>query len=443
MVRTPNRGYSQLHELGNGSRLVAQSPPSRAYRGLSPQRALVPSHPRISPGPSSSLVSVNGANVHNMLSDLVELSQSIAAILEQEPSAASLGGGNTAVDSRQQATLKAQEIERIVKRVEAHFISKLSAAESANRELESQVRRLSEQVESLQAQLSSAAGGEPRRAGVDFAPMVRGGLKEQGQALEDLSKSWATGGPAEHDSDVEQLRRVLLAEKRQRLLVEEQTQSLTEQHAKVVATLERRLHKQEDQLRDLINAMERHTGGATSAVTTVSLSPSPGRPSTPRHILRQQLAQHQQTQRALQQYRAHLGQDSAVPDPEAASEGEGDGEEDYLDTLGLGELRTTVELLTEHGGKTSGEDRAAPPTEPERVAAKSSTNPAEIVVSQPASQPTRPSTAAPPVVAPPPPAASVVPSAAASGAAEATSEVDDITAFLDNITKELESIGAD
>jgi hypothetical protein len=48
---------------------------------------------------------------------------------------------------------------------------------------------------------------------------------------------------------------MLVGEKRQRLLVEEQTQDLADQHAKVIVTLEQRLRKQEKQIQDLTKAL--------------------------------------------------------------------------------------------------------------------------------------------------------------------------------------------
>ncbi|CAD2216433.1 hypothetical protein, conserved [Angomonas deanei] len=186
--------------------------------------------------------------VQSLVNDLIEISQSIALYLEQEPVQ------NQGVSDRNSAALKAQEIERIVRRVESHYVDKLEAAKKREEALLRKVELLSE------------------------------GAKESG------------------DPGSNALRQSLLAEKRQRLQVEEQTQQMAEQHVKVVNTLEKRLTKQENQLRELLSIVESRGSSETTTST-----------NTPRRLLRQQLAQHQETQRALEQYRQQIFDGSGGP----------------------------------------------------------------------------------------------------------------------------------
>lgn len=377
--------------------------------------------------PLSTSVGRNGrgpsvGNVQSMLNDLVQLSHSIATYLEQEPASGMLASGYgghspatsttgavTGGGAHETAALKAQEIERIVGRVQTHFKAKVEALERENDE--------------LRRQLAEARAGRVGRGAMPERS-VRRGIEAQEDALTELDKTWAAGDSSAHP-DVEQLRRVLLAEKRQRLLVEEQTQSLTEQHAKVVSTLERRLRKQEDQLRDLIHAVDRsynvggNPGGSRSqgpsSPTAANAAPAAvaGGLGTPRRLLRQQLAQHQQTQRALQQYREHIAPTAHVDQGAAQTlhEDAQADDDDYLDSLGLADVRATLQAL----------QRSAPPTV--TAAVTGNTNTGKELATSPVA---------------------TVGQQQSSGAPQNTSgSVDDIGAYLDSITKELETLGAD
>lgn len=361
-----------------------------------------------------------GTSVHHMLSELVDLSQSIAALLEQEavPHAPALTSSSSA--RQKEAGLKTQEIERIVRRVEAHFVDKVQTLEATNTTLKDEVRHLREalKAQSRSESVKTAATQD-----------VRGGLREEIEALDALDRAWTSEGNGTAPlTEAEQLRRVLLAEKRQRLRVEEQTQSLTEQHAKVVGTLERRLKKQEEQLYDLIAAIDRGCPGGPASPTRSTDRGSSHRLPTPRHLLRQQLAQHQQTQRALQEYKENLRYESPSPsqsDDVAA-----------MEELGLDDVRRTLESIRSSKPLTVKEHTLATPKESptvvpapaplEKTAAALSHDEPEIVYTS--------VTAAPTPQAPP--------SQPHRSVAMTTREVDEITNFLDNITKELESLDA-
>ena len=75
-----------------------------------------------------------------MLNELVVLSRSIADLLEHEE--LSPTPALTSSARQQEAGLKTQEIERIVRRVEAHFVDKVQALEATNATLRVEVRQL-------------------------------------------------------------------------------------------------------------------------------------------------------------------------------------------------------------------------------------------------------------------------------------------------------------
>ncbi|KPA84505.1 hypothetical protein ABB37_01052 [Leptomonas pyrrhocoris] len=352
-----------------------------------------------------------------MLAELVDLSNSIAALLGQEALSPTPALSSSA--RQLEAGLKTQEIERIVHRVEAHFVDKIQTLEATNTTLKDEVRQLREALQRAQAR----SEGTKSAAAHD----VRGGLKEEIEALDALDKAWTRESDgAAGLTEAEQLRRVLLAEKRQRLRVEEQTQSLTEQHAKVVGTLERRLKKQEDQLYDLIAAIDRGYAGASSPTPTRSTERgSSHRLPTPRHLLRQQLAQHQQTQRALQEYKENLRYEPPSPtqsDDVAA-----------MEELDLGDVRRTLESIRSSKPLTVKEQ-----TQPQLEAAIDAAPSAAPATSHPHTDPEIVSTSVSTTKA----ATPTPPPLPQHPALVTTREVDEITVFLDNITKELESLDA-
>lgn len=462
-------GYAQPHSFSTPTAGrwrspggVAERPPPREEPARPTQ---LRSHPRPSAGPHAPSLtptperrhrqlvsrspqsSVPGASVHHMLTELVDLSHSIAALLEQEGGLSPTPPALTSSARQQEAGLKTQEIERIVHRVEAHFVDKIQTLEATNATLKEEVRQLRDAL--AQAQVRSE---HPKTAAAALRD-VRGGLKDEIEALDALDKAWmgdgGGGGAAAAQSEAEQLRRVLLAEKRQRLRVEEQTQSLTEQHAKVVGTLERRLKKQEDQLYDLIAAIDRGYSGAPASPTRSTERGSSHRLPTPRHLLRQQLAQHQQTQRALQEYKENLRYESPSPtqSDDAAAMAE----------LGLDDVRRTLESIRSSKpltvqAQTQVKPKATPPP---------AVNAAAVVADDDddgnATVPSAPRHEEPEIVytsvsafnaaapTPPPPPSQQQPAqppAAQKQALFSTREVDEITSFLDNITKELESLDA-
>lgn len=417
----------QLREEPRVSQLRSHPRPSGAMNGAAAtptperrQRALV-SH--------STPSSVPSASVHHMLTELVDLSHSIAALLEQEATSPTPALTSSSSARQQEAGLKTQEIERIVRRVEAHFVDKVQTLEATNTNLKDEVRQLRAALEAQSRTGSGKAAAAPHD--------VRGGLREEIEALDALDRAWSSeGSTGAALTEAEQLRRVLLAEKRQRLRVEEQTQSLTEQHAKVVGTLERRLKKQEEQLYDLIAAIDRGYTAVPGSPTRSSERGSSHRLPTPRHLLRQQLAQHQQTQRALQEYKENLRFESPSPtqsDDVAA-----------MEELGLDDVRRTLESIRSSKPLTVREQTHAAPTTPTTApAAAAAAAPPQTRVPPAAAPPssrhdepeivyTSVTSAPTPPPPPPPPRTAFI----------SRREVDDITNFLDNITKELESLDA-
>jgi hypothetical protein len=269
---------------------------------------------------------VSGAQVANMLETIVALSQRIASHLTT-PNSGVVPAGTPASNGLQQqvvlgdtaasqGALKAQEVERIVKRVEAHFQARQDKAKELldqQTELLRQVQQskdleianLKLRIRDLEQQLTSSrypefclpvedhngnkgpggGGSSPNgEAAASFgnhlSPMnavARQRLQQQRAALSELEQQWGFISPSNPDAmasahpsapvgsartnDTNHLRLMLVGEKRQRLLVEEQTQDLAEQHAKVIMTLEQRLRKQEKQIHDLTQALTATSNG--------------------------------------------------------------------------------------------------------------------------------------------------------------------------------------
>ena len=264
----------------------------------------------------SGRIVVSSAQVTNMLETIVALSQSIASQLSTVPGTAAasqppqLQAGCSANSDGAASALKAQEIERIVRRVESHYQAR---TDEARRLLDQQTELLRQvqaskdgEIASLRAKISDLEqllatrsqypefclpvedGGASRPAaasrnvlgdasspdGHNLSPMTavaRQRLQQQRAALSELEQQWGfispttlEGAPtapvptavtSARTNDTNHLRLMLVSEKRQRLLVEEQTQDLAEQHAKVIQTLEQRLRKQEKQIADLTGAL--------------------------------------------------------------------------------------------------------------------------------------------------------------------------------------------
>lgn len=234
---------------------VGASSPNASYRAASSQRN------RNSP-PVDETIGL-------MLTDLVSLSHNIERYLAENPTAVK-GSPNARV-------LKAEEIERVVRRVEVHFKSRVDELDRIVQEQKDVILQLSKEREMWKRRAEAA--GEPRRqSGHDLSntPATSTALSD---CVGDATPRDATARP----HDVQQLRQTLAEEKRQRLLVEEQTQHLTEQHAKVVNTLEQRIRKQEKQLQSMVEVFEQHGGGSNGA-GGVGIMSSGGGSGTPRSL---------------------------------------------------------------------------------------------------------------------------------------------------------------
>lgn len=169
-----------------------------------------------------------------MLTDLVTLSHNIERYIAENPLAVS--GGNQS--SPNQRALKAEEIERVVRRVEVHFKARIEELDKIVQEQKEAIVQLSREREMWKRR--AEAGGEAS------------------SSKRDLEVASDAATPRDTMKDVQNLRQTLAEEKRQRLLVEEQTQHLTEQHTKVVNTLEQRIRKQEKQLQSMVEVFEQH-----------------------------------------------------------------------------------------------------------------------------------------------------------------------------------------
>ncbi|ORC92563.1 uncharacterized protein TM35_000033160 [Trypanosoma theileri] len=265
----------------------------------------------------------NGNPVRHLLSELVEISQTLASYLQdasmltKEVVPHNIDGLATSQQQQQQqhATLKAQEIERIVRRVECHFVEKITAMERKEKEQASEIADLKKEIRRLsqgEGRTVSSHHLLNNKATGYQVPYLSD--EKQEEIYRGSSNSISNSINNTGDSEIEFLRRTLQEEKRQRLFVEEQTQSLTEQHGRVVRTLERRLQKQEDQLRELIASLEHQQNQQQQQQQQFPFVSSPNIQSssltgltTPRRLLRQQLAQHEQTHRALEAYRHSVG----------------------------------------------------------------------------------------------------------------------------------------
>ncbi|RNF25592.1 uncharacterized protein Tco025E_02181 [Trypanosoma conorhini] len=403
----------------------------------------------------------NGYQVRHLLSELVEISQALAAYLQdgspprmQQPQQASPrsvnGGAKSGPHSQQQATLKAQEIERIVKRVESHFAAKIASMEQREKEqaaviaeLRKELRRYLQQEGPISTTLPA---GKNRDLGTSSRPDLHPAGAAYGARTTTTTTATTSNGAAgdvhsEQVTEVEHLRCMLQEEKRQRLFVEEQTQSLSEQHGRVVMTLERRLQKQEEQLRELIASLDHRAQFAPPSPN--SRSPAASQLShaaavtSPRLSLRQQLTQHEQAQRAFDTYHqnprgAHglntstrdtLSADNSRMNPNRDTGAALDGD-DFLVDLGLAEPKPG--MRTESDPHKSGQEavtssllKQSPPQPKSREQYQEQQRSQQQLYS-----------------------VKHATNVMDADATKAAAEVDDIAAFLDNITQELESIDA-
>lgn len=218
--------------------------------------------------------------IGHMLSDLVNISHNIERYISSNPAALA-----------QPKSLHADDVERIVRRVESHFKGKLEQLEGLVQEQKDVIVQLSRERDQWKKKaeaLSSSASSAQHSIG----DAVRSSIAQRSAALSELEKTWVTdedvaahaAAPKGRDAEIHQLRHILLEEKRQRLLVEEQTQSLTEQHAKVVNTLELRIRKQEKQLQVIMDAFEQQQGAQSAAVVPQAEDHANGTRGTPRSL---------------------------------------------------------------------------------------------------------------------------------------------------------------
>ncbi|EKF31344.1 hypothetical protein MOQ_004821 [Trypanosoma cruzi marinkellei] len=416
----------------------------------------------------------NGHQVRHLLSELVEISHTLAEYLQGEPSALMLqqqaspinsdGGFATRPHSQKQATLKAQEIERIVKRVESHFSEKIASMEKRDKEqtaviieLRKEIQRLQQQDRPFSPPLSSSREGDFRTSsrsaqyptGASNGTHTVTTTNKNNNSTTTASKNANGNSPSEHVAEVENLRRMLQEEKRQRLFVEEQTQSLSEQHGRVVMTLERRLQKQEDQLCELIASLDHQSQLASSSPSAQSPPASRALPATalssPRRLLRQQLAQHEQTRRVLDAYRRNLRgaqglttttRDNLSVDNSRTDSNHGNDnavdENNILVELGLADPKPV--LRAECGIRNAAQVPAHPSLLKHSPPLTQPRQQQQAINQQPSSA-ARQHQQRPYDVEK---VTNVIDASAVNGVAE----VDDIAAFLDNITQELESIDA-
>jgi hypothetical protein len=282
---TPNR-YAERPPFTTSTQTYQRSttPVAPARRGTSPNasaryrvdfgRAVqhqpqlsTPYQPRVGAhSPASSIRPVSAQRARNsppmgeaigsMLTDLVALSHHIERYLRENPGAVQ--------GTSPQRALKAEEIERVVRRVEGHFKARVAELDQIVQEQKDVIIQLSREREMWKKRAENAE------------QLHKQPLAQHDDIIGDATPREATQRP----SDANHLRQVLAEEKRQRLLVEEQTQHLTEQHGKVVHTLEQRIRKQERQLQSMMEALEQH-GNSNNGSGVVT---SGGGSGTPRSL---------------------------------------------------------------------------------------------------------------------------------------------------------------
>lgn len=246
--------------------------------------------------------SEDGNPVQHLLLELVDISQTLATYLQNgggdfvlQQKRAQFENVNRAVfpqqhgqqqqqEQRQQATLKAQEIERIVRRVENHFAQKIASMQQKEKEQTKKIAELTAELCRLQQEKQQATDNSRNLSILQGSPTfsVDGLSGGEGASRFQQNQEFTAKGncvvattnnnASDSNSEANNLRRMLQEEKRQRLFVEEQTQSLTEQHSRVVSTLERRLQKQEEQLRELAASLEHKASAPAESSASQSSS---------------------------------------------------------------------------------------------------------------------------------------------------------------------------
>lgn len=202
-------------------------------------------------------------NVASMLKNIAELASQIAhqavsaehvssqneqlAITNNENSSTSQQSSSPNANTAAASALKAQEIERIVRRVEAHYSSKMASITEERDEALAKVALLEQRIEELQPSSRAVAYASSN----NNSPIKNGDTPQNNNNPQNLQMT----------------QKQLQIERQQRMLVEEQSQKLSESHSRTVAGLEERIRRQERQIRDLYTTLALHSGhnNATSA----------------------------------------------------------------------------------------------------------------------------------------------------------------------------------
>lgn len=133
-------------------------------------------------------------------------------------------------------SLQKDEVAQVVRRTSRHYLIKISNLMQEKEKLQKQVSRLQNMV------LRQKEIIEMNRKLSSSSNIMREEHEKSGTSLARNSIS-AQQSIDFHTEEVNYLRKALQSERRQRLLVEEQSHQLAEQHATLVRTLEQRLHR--------------------------------------------------------------------------------------------------------------------------------------------------------------------------------------------------------
>lgn len=171
------------------------------------------------------------------------------------------GGGGKSADPQ---VLKKVEIERIVRRVEAHFVARLAEGQEIIDQQATLIRqlrqRLAAEKQTYEERIEDLEKRIANNVDVEELLSQNGGMSSPGTPKGGVGVAAAVA--------IEQLKQLLHFEKRQRLQCEEQSQLMAEQHNRVVQTLEQRLRRTERQLQE-------QSGCGTSSNGSLSVRQTP------------------------------------------------------------------------------------------------------------------------------------------------------------------------
>ena len=205
--------------------------------------------------------------VRTMLLNIIGLTQEVSKKIQEESMCSTPVGASPATPVV--AQLRREDVERIVRRVESHFVKQKKEAKMSIERLEAENRRISEEKEQLEQQQRNH---HFPNATVDSSRSVGAGSNSTTSSMS------GRGGATEHS-----LRQQLVEERRQRALCEEQGQQLAESHQRLVTTLEERIAKQArtiEELTETLQLMQQDAAGG-SYHTVSNNSFAGGRVSTP------------------------------------------------------------------------------------------------------------------------------------------------------------------